>query len=316
MIENTPLANTIEAADLKTRYDNASKNLTAQKPILAWIMKECITEFKNVSIDDIQHKYINGEPTVAKIGVLPDTTNLPTAQIQNTELNSIKEGKVTFDILVYAITPTKKPIKLIINVETQNKSKLKYPIIKRAIYYCSRMISAQHGSEFVSQEYQKIKKVYSIWLCNNPGLKYRNTITRYKIQEEQILGNYKNKQANYELLEVIIVNLTKANQAKNNNIIKLMSVIFSDIIKAETKKKILQKDFGIPMTNEIEREVTEMCNLSDGIEEKGLKKGVDITRIEVIKKLMKKYNQSLEEALDFMDLTEKEKKHYRHILTA
>lgn len=97
----------------------------------------------------------------------------------------------------------------------------------------------------------------------------------------------------------------------------------SSDIKAEAKKKILQKDLGIPMTSKIESEVTEMCNLSD-IEERGRKKGkregkkegVDMTRIEVIKKLMKKYNQSLEEALDFMDLTEKEKKHYRHMLTA
>ena len=37
-----------------------------------------------------------------------------------------------------------------------------YPIIKRALYYCSRMISFQYGSEFTEAHYEKIRKVYSI----------------------------------------------------------------------------------------------------------------------------------------------------------
>lgn len=42
-------------------------------------------------------------------------------------------------------TEQEEVIRLIINVEAQTKFKPGYSLTKRAIYYCSRMISAQHG---------------------------------------------------------------------------------------------------------------------------------------------------------------------------
>ena len=50
-----------------------------------------------------------------------------------------------------------------------------YPLTKRAIYYCSRMISAQHGPIFTKSEYGKIRKVYSIWICTQPSDGFENT---------------------------------------------------------------------------------------------------------------------------------------------
>ncbi len=37
------------------------------------------------------------------------------------------------------------------------------------------MISSQYGVEFEEAHYEKIKKVYSIWVCANPP-KYRQDI--------------------------------------------------------------------------------------------------------------------------------------------
>ena len=53
------------------------------------------------------------------------------------------------------------PIELIINREVQLDSSPGYPIEKRAVYYCSRLISAQYGTIFAHSEYQKLRKVYS-----------------------------------------------------------------------------------------------------------------------------------------------------------
>ena len=55
-------------------------------------------------------------------------------------------------------TEQEEVIRLIINVEAQTKFKPGYPLTKRAIYYCSRMISAQHGPIFTKSEYGKIRK--------------------------------------------------------------------------------------------------------------------------------------------------------------
>lgn len=60
-----------------------------------------------------------------------------------TEDSTMTEGTVTFDIRFRAIIPHNgETVTLIINVEAQNNFYPGYPLIKRGIYYCYRMISA------------------------------------------------------------------------------------------------------------------------------------------------------------------------------
>ena len=64
----------------------------------------------------------------------------------DTEDKSVREGTVTYDIRFRAIVPdSEEQIALIINVEAQNDFYPGYPLIKRGIYYCCRMISSQYG---------------------------------------------------------------------------------------------------------------------------------------------------------------------------
>lgn len=105
------------------------------------------------------------------IAVHPDETNRETGEsihgISN-EDNTVTERTVRYDIRFFAIVPSLgEVISLIINVESQNDFYLGYPIIKRAIYYDSRMISDQYGTVFTKSYYEKICKVYSIWICLN-----------------------------------------------------------------------------------------------------------------------------------------------------
>lgn len=53
------------------------------------------------------------------------------------------------------------------NLEAQHKDNPGYPLVSRAIYYCSRLLSKQMNAPdgFQHFDYDKIKKVYSIWIC-------------------------------------------------------------------------------------------------------------------------------------------------------
>lgn len=55
-------------------------------------------------------------------------------------------------------------VELIINIEVQVDPTPGYPILKRGIYYCSRMLSEQFGTEFLDEHYEDMKKVVSIWI--------------------------------------------------------------------------------------------------------------------------------------------------------
>ena len=60
------------------------------------------------------------------------------------------------------------------------------------------MISSQYGVEFTESHYDKIKKVYSTWICMNPPENRKNTINRYSIKEEQLAGNVTENVQNYD----------------------------------------------------------------------------------------------------------------------
>lgn len=123
-----------------------------------------------------------------------------------TDDNTITENTVTYDICFYAIIPsTEERISLIINIEAQNDFYPGYPIIKRVIYYCSRMVSSQYGREFTNSYYEKIKKVYPVWICTKPPACRQNTINRYTIREENIVGDASEKKENYDLMPAIII---------------------------------------------------------------------------------------------------------------
>ena len=130
--------------DYRRLSDAACKQLLGDKLILACILKGCVPEFMNCHVNDIENKYIEGEPEIGTVGVYPETTNPPKEKSAgrvhgiNAEDATDTEGKVTFDIRFYAFTPTKERIKLIINVESQNEFYHSYPLIKRAIFYACR----------------------------------------------------------------------------------------------------------------------------------------------------------------------------------
>ena len=205
-------------------------------------------------------------------------TQVTKVQGMGNEDISQNEGTVYYDVRFNAIAPSTEEhgnIRLIINAEAQNRFKLKYPLTKRAVYYGSRLISAQHGTVFTKSDYQKLRKVYSIWICVNPAKRFRNTITRYSLKPETIIGNAVEAPENYDLINIVMVCLGKMEEWNDNNLIKFLGVLFQNELSAREKKDILERDFNIPMTETFESEVDDMCNLSQGVAEEAMQKGLE-----------------------------------------
>ena len=249
---------------------------------LAQIMKDCVNEYSDCTVDDIIEKYI--------------------------------EGTLFYDVRFDAIAPKaedsaepEKVIRLIINVEAQTKFKPGYPLTKRAIYYCSRMISAQHGPIFTKSEYGKIRKVYSIWICTKPPKNFENTLTRYSIKPEQLIGEAQEETENYDLLSVVIICLGKPDTENHKGILKFMEVLLSSTRSGSEKKKIFKEEFGIAMSEELEREVLEVCNLSQGVRaegrEEGRIEGIEIGEIRMLVKQVRKGRVNVEEAAEDANMT-------------
>ena len=64
------------------------------------------------------------------------------------------------------------------------------------------------------------------------------------------------------------------------------------------------------MTQELEREVSEMCNLSDGVEQKGIAKGI----VSSLRNLMESMGWSIEQAMDALQIPTEERQTYANML--
>ena len=86
MAENQ-LAHTITQTEFDSDYDKTAKKLLANKQILAQIMKGCVEEYRECSVDEIAEKYIEGTPEVGTVGIHVDDTNRPHGSAQNRPMN-------------------------------------------------------------------------------------------------------------------------------------------------------------------------------------------------------------------------------------
>lgn len=327
---NTTLDSSLRNMELSAAYDAACKRVLSEKRILAWILKSTVSEFMNLTIEEIADHCIDGIPQIGEVHVLPDETNSRLSSVGGEDA-SVTEGTVTYDIRFYATVPhSGDKIRLIINIEAQNDFYPGYPLVKRGIYYCSRLISAQYGTEFLNAHYENIRKVYSIWVCMKPPKNRQNTITQYSVTEKNLIGHICEDPNNYDLMTVIMICLGNPDTEEYQGLLRLLDVLFSRDTDHSEKRRILEQDYNIPMSTGLETEVSEMCNLSKGIWEdganegysrgieKGIEKGIErgITKglLDSVMRLMETMSWTAEQAMDALQIPEADRIRFRETL--
>ena len=143
----------------------------------------------------------------------------------------------------------------------------------------------------------------------NPPNYRKNTINQYSIQEENLIGEFDENVEYYDLLTGIIICLGDV-EDEMTGILKLLEVLLSSERSPKEKREILQEEFNIKMTQELEREVSEMCNLSEGVEQKGIAKGITAS----IRNLMESMGWSIEQAMDALQIPTEERNAYLNML--
>ena len=135
---------TMDSCVGREREDQAVKRLFSRKDFLANIMKGTIAEYADLSIEEIMD-CIEGD-TIQTGTALVSEDAADTIRGENTQLTTIGEAPVTYDILFRSLIPQFKEtikVNLHIDLEIQQEYSVSYPLERRAIYYAARKISAQ-----------------------------------------------------------------------------------------------------------------------------------------------------------------------------
>lgn len=300
MEADTTLTDTLET--LENKYDNECKKVLAEKSILARIMKECMWEYKDEDVERIATEYIEGIPAIGTEKVFGSGSKikgLPTEMLSN-----YYKGKTFFDVRYRALLPsdTNEHLELIINVEAQTKRDPGYSLVKRAGVYCSSMVTNQYGTEFQTIDYNAVKKVYSIWICHDVPSEITNTMTRYDMVETPLIGDARVAKRDYDLMSIVMVHLSKKNESHESKLLGLLNLIFSTEIEGIKKPDILENEYGISKTVEIERSMMDMCNMSQGIKNEGIMIGIEQEKLNSAKKFLS-MGLSLEQVAEGTELS-------------
>lgn len=274
---DTEIRNAVSAADEDAQYDEKAKRLLGNKIILAHILVKTVDEFQGMNPEDVV-SYIEGEPFISVVPVEPGLTNIEKIPSDdglkngqrivglNTENAEINEGLIRFDIIFY-VRMKDGISQVIVNLEAQKDEPTSYHILNRAVFYVSRLVSSQKERDFVKTNYNDIKRVFSIWVCMNMD---ENSMVYVHLAKDDLLGSYQWK-GGLDLLNIVLIGI--ANELPEHDdkyeLHRLLSTILSMELSVDEKLGIMESEYSIAVDDRIREDVSAMCNLSQGIREKG-----------------------------------------------
>lgn len=182
----------------------------------------------------------------------------------NSENVEINEGMVRFDIVFY-VRMKDGLSQMIINVEAQKDEPTGYDILNRAVFYVSRLVSSQKERDFVNTNYNDIKRVFSIWICMNMA---DNSMDYVHLTMDKILGSVQWK-GRLDLLNIVLIGIANElpEQDEKNELHRLLGALLSKELSVDEKLDIIENEYNITVEDSIRKDVSVMCNLSQGIKE-------------------------------------------------
>lgn len=291
--------------------DSLCKCLFQYKVVLAMILRGLIKEFHNATLEQII-QCINAVNNVSDNSLFGKIIG------DATEVTALGEKKSLYDFTFHVCLPNRiEQLSIDVHVDLEAQKELKllpYPIEKRADYYVAKLLTRQIKP---GDNYNKLKKCYSIWFCENVDEAERDTVTYITMQADTIgSGTVVPKAENYDLMNVIIVRLRKfdKNTKATSDLEKIMKLFDTamDLNKVDTLNDLIndmpefEKD-----KSTLNQEVNEFMNFKEELEKLGEIRGEVKGAIKTYKKLnipediiktniMEEYHLNEEEYLEFI----------------
>lgn len=301
--------NKITTSKQTTMYDHLCKMIIGNEEVLSRIIKVVVDEAKHLSFEEIR-RLIKG----VHIG---DRMVNPHFHLVDKEGFIKDEGMVYYDILCYIDVPQKdgKKIRVYLNVEIQNNLYPGYSIITRGQAYIARMLSSQWGREYDGKNYDGMKKVYSLWIMPKAPKIKDGHMNVYETNERIVCGTTAEEKEVYDKGVILVIYLNKEHDLnkkyeEHDELLTPLMVLLNNVLDYKGKQRII-KEYGLN-TKKIESEVKDMCDLGESIVLEARNEGKQIERKEKniahVKKLMIGLQMSFKEAINLLEIPEKEVK--------
>lgn len=241
------------------------------------VLKNVVPEYRHCALNEIEGLiYTAGDEAV--------NPNLYDSE----DVGKGDEAVTHYDVLVNCVLPDGKgecSVNLFFDLEMQRENDAGYPIPKRGVYYCCRLVSRQI-EKLGEESYDQLRPVYSVWVIKNGiprGL--QNSIYSAKLcggfSDPNIDSSKIDEQI--DLIHLCLVYLSSDLKIEENQ---------SDLIKY--LKSVFRRQVTNPDCNpyseyscKIEKEVDEFMSLAESFKKEGEMIGRREGEIEVLLSLKK-----------------------------
>ena len=179
--------------DSKRFYDAQCKKILSLKKVVAYLFKECLSEYKDFSLEEVYD--------------LLDEDHMSCKMVsQNVEYLKIPDSLVRYDLLFELKHPKNDRRKVLIDMEPQGIDPGGDALYHRAFYYVCRLISGQRNDPkgFTGEAYEEMHKIISFWICLRHANYKDNQLYRYYV-EEKMKKKDRIKQTRKESMEILIL---------------------------------------------------------------------------------------------------------------
>ena len=260
----------------KQRFIDAyAKIILSLKPIQAYLLQQCLDEFKDFSLKEISAL------------IQPSSSNSKIITL-NTEDIRIPGAKIVYDLLYVVKHPLYPSKFMLIHIEAQGEESYKYALPCRSLYYAYRLIAGQknHSLGFQKSFYNDILDVRSFWICLHHAKKKDNCLLEYVTQEKQKMGNFCFDPKFYGMSKTHLLYPSIHSKEEQTleeilnspkNIMELLSILFLSNRDYDQIIQILERKYDILLSKEDKEEIKDMCTFGHGAylawTEYGMKQG-------------------------------------------
>ncbi|WP_300508911.1 hypothetical protein [uncultured Faecalibaculum sp.] len=269
----TSIALDLSDSDRQALYDDHAKRLLGYRRVLAAFLKQVLPELKPYPAGQIV-TMIDPDIRISTKILHPDlkirglNTEYREKLRHRQDLPADESKGIRFDILFRVQLPAGAR-EILINIEIQKDKPKDYELLPRAVSYLGELIASQTDREYVAQDYDRLMPVCSIWIVAGQD---RNTITAYNLTEKTT--GEPDMWGKAELVQAVILGFNEESKPEPGEepVWNLLRGLFSTTMSVVDRLGILE-DYGIPTVQDVEEEVLDMCNLGQGVYEKGKRAG-------------------------------------------
>ncbi|MBR4899748.1 MAG: hypothetical protein IKZ46_02325 [Victivallales bacterium] len=233
--------------------DNWAKGLFTIKNVIARLVKACLPDFApfpeetiaNECLDDFQDKTGQFHSEFAK--GLPPQRPLPNG------------AQMDCDLLFELHPPNCMIGKLssqLLNIEVQNDSRQLDRCIGRGMLYASGLYYMEYGAIYTYPRFEDSWPVNSIWVCPTAPLHRQGTLLDFRTTVNcKPNSAYCLSPQSYDKIRLTFLNVSSDSGLGKKDIFGFIWALMTASLSPEDRKRILQEEFNMQMTQPIEETI-------------------------------------------------------------